>query len=81
MQDIGASSNVAENIEHPIGTMLYTISCMHCMTVSLAQGGLGVGPMWGEKLTKEFLARAGFTNVQRHTLEHDFQNYYYVARS
>ena len=79
MQDIGASSNVAENRDHPIGPLLYTISCMHCMTVSLAQGGIGVGAMWGEQMTLEFLAKAGFSHVKRHTLEHDIQNYYYIA--
>lgn len=80
MQDIGASSNVAENRDHPIGPFMYTISCMHCMTVSLAQGGLGVGSAWGEQLAKQFLATAGFASVTRHTLEHDLQNYYYIAR-
>jgi ubiquinone/menaquinone biosynthesis C-methylase UbiE len=79
MQDIGASSNIAENRDHPIGPLLYTISCMHCMTVSLAQGGLGVGAMWGEQMTREFLANAGFGKVERHTLDHDIQNYYYLA--
>jgi SAM-dependent methyltransferase len=80
MQDIGASSNVAENRDHPVGTLLYTISCMHCMSVSLAQGGLGVGAMWGEQQTREFLRLAGFGTVERHTLAHDLQNYYYVVR-
>lgn len=80
MQDIGASSNVAENREHPVGPLMYTISCMHCMTVSLAQGGIGVGAMWGEQLAHEFLRQAGFQHVTRHTLDHDIQNYYYLAR-
>jgi len=80
MQDIAASSNVAENLQHPIGPLIYTISCSHCMTVSLAQGGLGVGAAWGENLARRFLKEAGFPKVERHTLEHDFQNYYYVMR-
>ena len=80
MQDIGASSNVAENTAHVIGTLLYSLSCTHCMTVSLAQGGLGVGAMWGEQLTREFLANAGFRQVERHTLPHDIQNYYYIVK-
>ncbi len=80
MQDIGASSNVAENTGHVIGTLLYSLSCTHCMTVSLAQGGLGVGAMWGEQLTREFLANAGFREVERHTLDHDIQNYYYIVK-
>lgn len=81
MQDIGASSNVAENRDHPIGPLLYTISCLHCMTVSLAQGGLGVGTMWGEEMTKDFLNAAGFGSVDRYSLEHDIQNYYYIAKN
>ena len=80
MQDIGASSNVAENTGHTIGTLLYSLSCTHCMTVSLAQGGLGVGAMWGEQLTREFLANAGFHQVERQTLLHDIQNYYYIVK-
>ena len=80
MQDIGASSNVHENRDHPIGTLLYGISCSHCMTVSLAQGGLGVGAVWGEQLTREFLAHAGFTRIEKRTLPHDIQNYYYIVR-
>ena len=50
------------------------------MTVSLAQGGLGVGAAWGEELTMEFLYDAGFRQVKRHKLEHDIQNYYYLVR-
>ncbi len=80
MQDIGASSNVAENTGHLIGTLLYSLSCTHCMTVSLAQGGLGVGAMWGEELTRDFLTRAGFQQVSRHTLPHDIQNFYYLVK-
>ncbi|MCW1922079.1 class I SAM-dependent methyltransferase [Luteolibacter arcticus] len=80
MQDIGASSNVAENRDHLIGTLLYSLSCTHCMTVSLSQGGLGVGAMWGEQMTREFLTNAGFSSVARHTLPHDIQNYYYLVK-
>jgi 2-polyprenyl-3-methyl-5-hydroxy-6-metoxy-1,4-benzoquinol methylase len=32
MQDIAASSRVDKNIDHPVGPLLYTLSCMHCMT-------------------------------------------------
>ena len=34
--DIRAHSSVADNLDHPIGSWMYTVSCMHCMTVSLA---------------------------------------------
>jgi 2-polyprenyl-3-methyl-5-hydroxy-6-metoxy-1,4-benzoquinol methylase len=80
MQDIRASSNVAENISHPLGTLLYTVSCMHCMTVSLAQGGEGLGAMWGEEKTCGYLERAGFRSVETHRLAHDIQNNWYVVK-
>ncbi len=67
-----------ENIDHPIGTFLYTISCMHCMTVSLAQGGEGLGAMWGEQKTRDYLQRAGFRTITTHKLDHDIQNNWYV---
>ncbi len=80
MQDISGSSHVHKDIEHPIGTFLYTISCMHCMTVSLAQGGEGLGAMWGEEKTREYLQRAGFRSITTHRLAHDIQNNWYVVR-
>ena len=80
MQDIKGSSHVHKNIDHPLGTLLYGISCMHCMTVSLAQGGEGVGAMWGEEMTREYLKKAGFNSVQKNELAHDIQNNWYVVR-
>jgi ubiquinone/menaquinone biosynthesis C-methylase UbiE len=80
MQDIKGSSQVPKNIDHPLGPFLYTVSCLHCMTVSLAQGGEGLGAMWGEEKTREYLARAGFRSVEKHELAHDIQNNWYVVR-
>lgn len=80
MQDISGTSHVHRDVEHPIGPFLYTVSCMHCMTVSLAQGGEGLGAMWGEEKTREYLQRAGFTSVTTHKLAHDIQNNWYVVR-
>lgn len=79
MQDIAGSSHVHRNLEHPLGTLLYTVSCMHCMTVSLAQDGEGLGAMWGEEKTREYLQRAGFRSVVTHRLAHDIQNSWYVV--
>ncbi|HEV2803059.1 MAG TPA: class I SAM-dependent methyltransferase [Pyrinomonadaceae bacterium] len=80
MQDIAGSSHVQHNMEHPIAPFGYTISCMHCMTVSLAQGGEGLGAMWGEEKAQELLAAAGFAHVELKKLPHDIINVYYVAR-
>ena len=68
------------NIDHPLGTLLYAVSCLHCMTVSLAQGGEGLGAMWGEERTREYLRSAGFTSIEMHQLQHDIQNNWYVVR-
>ncbi len=79
-QDINGSSQVEKNVSHPMGALLYTISCLHCMTVSLAHGGAGLGAMWGTELALEMLAEAGFSEVKVHALEHDVTNAYYVCR-
>lgn len=80
MQDISGTSHLEKDINHPIGTFLYTISCMHCMTVSLAQkDGEGLGAMWGEEKTKEYLKNAGFSHVETKKLSHDIQNNWYVV--
>ena len=78
MQDIRASSRLENNLEHPIAPLMYTLSTMHCMTVSLAQGGAGLGTMWGEELAQEMLHKAGFETIDVHRLDHDFQNNFYV---
>ena len=80
MQDIKGSSHIHNNMDHPLGPALYTISCMHCMTVSLAQNGEGLGAMWGEEKTREYLAKAGFRAVEKKELAHDIQNNWYVVR-
>ena len=79
MQDIAGSSHLHNNMDHPMGPLLYTISTMHCATVSLAQGGAGLGTMWGEEKAREMLAEAGFTNVEVEQLPHDFGNSYFIV--
>ena len=80
MQDIHAHSHIHGNTDQPLAPFQYTISCMHCMTVSLAQGGDGLGAMWGREKALDYLAEAGFTDVDVHQLQHDIQNDYFIAR-
>lgn len=80
-QDIKGSSEHHGNLDHPIGPLLYTLSCMHCMTVSLAQGGEGLGAMWGREKALDYFRRAGFSDVRVEELPHDIQNYYYICQS
>ena len=79
MVDIRASSHVHENHDLPGSTFLYTVSLMHCMTVSLAQGGEGLGTAWGRQTAVRMLGDAGFTEVDVLDIETDPFNSYYVA--
>jgi 2-polyprenyl-3-methyl-5-hydroxy-6-metoxy-1,4-benzoquinol methylase len=80
MQDILACSHVNGNKSNPLATFIYTISTFHCMSVSLANGGPGLGAAWGKEKALEMLAEAGFRDVTVQTLPHDPLNYYYVAK-
>jgi 2-polyprenyl-3-methyl-5-hydroxy-6-metoxy-1,4-benzoquinol methylase len=80
MVDMRASSDVDANIEIPWAPFLYTVSTMHCMTVSLSLGGAGLGTVWGTELALQMLAEAGFDQVEVKQIPEDFINAYYVAR-
>jgi SAM-dependent methyltransferase len=80
MVDIAASSRLEGNLDNPMAPFLFTVSTMHCMTVSLAQGGEGLGACWGEEKARELLTEAGFTSVEVSRVEGDPLNAYYVCR-
>lgn len=80
MQDITGSSHLHNNIGGAVAPFVYTISCMHCMSVSLANNGMGLGAAWGKEKALEMLEQAGFRRVEVRTLPHDIMNYYYIAR-
>jgi 2-polyprenyl-3-methyl-5-hydroxy-6-metoxy-1,4-benzoquinol methylase len=79
MWDVAASSHLHNNKDHLLGPFLYSVSCMHCVTVSLSQGGEGLGAVWGQERAKEMLAAAGFQDVQVHRIEEDPVNCCYIA--
>jgi 2-polyprenyl-3-methyl-5-hydroxy-6-metoxy-1,4-benzoquinol methylase len=80
MVDIKASSHLHENMDHPLAPYLYTVSTMHCMTVSLALGGEGLGTAWGKHKALELLVEAGFTQAEIREIDGDVFNYYYITR-
>ena len=80
MVDIRASSRLEENLDHPLGPTFYTISTVHCMTVSLALNGEGLGTMWGEQLARQKLKETGFANVDVQQVVGDIMNNYYIAK-
>jgi len=78
--DIQGSSHLHENTEHPLAPMLYSISTLHCMTVSLALDGEGLGTMWGEQKAKELMGDAGFREIEVKQVDGDVFNNYYIAQ-
>jgi hypothetical protein len=52
---------------------------MHCMTVSLADGGMGLGAMWGEQTARKMLGDAGFTSIEAARVDGDIVNTYFIA--
>ncbi len=74
-----ASSHLHENLDMPTAAMMYTISTMHCMTVSLAYGGVGLGTAWGEQRAVEMLTDAGFTDIEVTGIKADRANHYLLA--
>jgi SAM-dependent methyltransferase len=80
MVDIKASSKLEDNVGVPFASYFYTVSTMHCMSVSLGLDGDGLGTVWGKQLATSMLADAGFDDVQVREIESDPINYYYIAR-
>lgn len=79
MVDFAASSALEENVDHPLGPTLYMFSVLHCMTVSLAQDGAGLGTVWGEQKAVEMLGKAGLGEIRVERVEGDPFNNYYIA--
>jgi SAM-dependent methyltransferase len=59
-----ASSRLEDNVDNPFAPYMYGISVLHCMTVSLAEGGAGLGTAWGEQTARRMLEDAGFTAIE-----------------
>jgi 2-polyprenyl-3-methyl-5-hydroxy-6-metoxy-1,4-benzoquinol methylase len=78
--DIGGSGDLVTDMDHPLGPFLYTAPLMHCMTVSLANKGAGLGTMWGEPLARRMFRDAGFANVEVKRVAGDPTDNYYILR-
>jgi SAM-dependent methyltransferase len=56
----------------PVGRTLYGASTMHCMTVSLAQGGEGLGSAISVELARQLAAQAGFASLERLSIKNPY---------
>jgi SAM-dependent methyltransferase len=79
MLDIKAASALEDNVGNPLAPWLYGVSTLHCLTVSLAEGGTGLGAVWGEQRARQMLAEAGFPDVTVHDVPDDPLDLLYVA--
>jgi SAM-dependent methyltransferase len=76
--DINASHRPEDNIG-PLAAFFYGISVQYCMTVSLAQGGAGLGTCGFNPITAEAMcADAGFSSVRLIEMENPFNNLYEI---
>jgi ubiquinone/menaquinone biosynthesis C-methylase UbiE len=75
-----AFSALADNMHEPMATFQYTVSTMHCMSVSIASGGDGLGTAWGTERTIEFLEAAGFVDIEVTQMRSDRTNSHFVCR-
>jgi SAM-dependent methyltransferase len=67
--DVGA--RLEDNLG-PVGRKLYGASTMHCMTVSLAQGGEGLGSAISAELARDLATEAGFASLERLPIKNPF---------
>lgn len=79
MLEVNVSPNLEENIG-PTGKMMYSMSTLYCMTVSLAHGGAGIGACMGEPKARELVAEAGFTKFRRLPIEDMFSALYEIRQ-
>lgn len=80
MVEPAGSSRLEDNIANPIAPWLYGVSTLHCMTVSLAHGGAGLGTVWGHQQACEMLTDVGFVDVAVHDAPENPFDTIFIAR-
>jgi 2-polyprenyl-3-methyl-5-hydroxy-6-metoxy-1,4-benzoquinol methylase len=73
------SEKVEDNI-NPIGRLFSTISPLHCMTVSLAYGGEGLGTIIGEGGARALAKQAGFSRFDKLPINNPFNQFFALAK-
>ena len=79
IRDIKAASALEDNVGNFFAPWLYGVSTLHCLTVSLAHDGSGLGTMWGEQLAVRMLAHAGFVDISVQDVPDDPFDTLYLA--
>ena len=80
MKEPHFADELEDNMANPMAAALYATSTLHCLTVSLAHGGAGIGTVFGEGLARRMLAEAGFGAIEVHPSPGDPADAIYVSR-
>ena len=75
-----AADTLEGNLGNPMAAVQYSVSTLHCLTVSLAHGGAGIGTVFGEQLARPLLADAGFEDPTMHPAPGQPFDVVYVTR-
>jgi SAM-dependent methyltransferase len=79
MVEPAASSHLEDNIANPLAPWMYGVSTLHCLTVSLAHGGTGLGTVWGHQRAHQLLEDVGFVDIAVHDAPGDPLDSIFVA--
>ncbi len=79
MKEPHAADALEDNLLNPMAPILYGCSTLHCLPISLAHGGAGIGTMFAEGLARQLLADAGFTGIDVHPVAGDPADAVYVC--
>jgi 2-polyprenyl-3-methyl-5-hydroxy-6-metoxy-1,4-benzoquinol methylase len=74
-----ATANAVEN-RNPVGKMFHSISPLHCMTVSLAYNGAGLGTVIGESGARELAKEAGFSTFEKLPIQHPLNQFFALRK-
>lgn len=80
MKEPRVSSNLEDNIGNPMAPLVYSTSTLHCLTVSLAHDGAGLGTAFGEQVARRLLGDARFTDVAVHNSPGDPMDAVFVSQ-
>jgi 2-polyprenyl-3-methyl-5-hydroxy-6-metoxy-1,4-benzoquinol methylase len=77
--EANASKRLEDNL-NPQGRTLYGASTMHCMTVSLAQGGEGLGVVIGKEQAQRMAREAGFRGFAELPVKNPYHQIFVARR-
>lgn len=80
MMEPNLSSNLENNLSD-LGALFYGISVLHCMTQSLAKGGVGLGAAWGRGEAEKMVRAAGFSVFEElEDISNRFNAFYLIRK-